>query len=55
MLDVSWDPVLIGISFVVAFIAFFIALDSEHAAITWDFSLILLSVMIAIGASGNDT
>lgn len=28
MLDVSWDPVLIGISFVVAFIASFIALDS---------------------------
>ncbi|MBJ8740885.1 EAL domain-containing protein [Citrobacter sp. FDAARGOS_156] len=28
MLHVSWDPVLIGISFVVAFIASFIALDS---------------------------
>lgn len=28
MLNVSWDPVLIGISFVVAFIASFIALDS---------------------------
>lgn len=28
MLHVSWDPVLIGISFIVAFIASFIALDS---------------------------
>lgn len=28
MLHVSWDPILIGISFVVAFIASFIALDS---------------------------
>ena len=28
MLHVSWDPVLIGISFVVAFIASFISLDS---------------------------
>jgi len=28
MLDVSWDPVLIAISFLVAFIASFVALDS---------------------------
>jgi NO-binding membrane sensor protein with MHYT domain len=28
MLYVSWDPILIGISFVVAFIASFVALDS---------------------------
>lgn len=32
MLHVSWDPVLIGISFVVAFIASFIALDSAGKA-----------------------
>lgn len=28
MLYVSWDPVLVGISFLVAFIASFVALDS---------------------------
>jgi NO-binding membrane sensor protein with MHYT domain len=28
MLNVSWDPVLIAISFLVAFIASFVALDS---------------------------
>lgn len=43
MLDVSWDPVLIAISFLVAFIASFVALDSagkisgasRKAAIWW--------------------
>ncbi len=43
MLHVSWDPVLVGISFLVAFIASFVALDSaakiaasnKRAAMFW--------------------
>lgn len=43
MLYVSWDPVLVGISFLVAFIASFVALDSvakiaasnKKAALFW--------------------
>ncbi|WP_313625590.1 putative bifunctional diguanylate cyclase/phosphodiesterase [Kosakonia sp.] len=46
MLYVSWDPILIGISFLVAFIASFVALDSAgkvatsepRSAIFWRFS-----------------
>ncbi|WP_039056028.1 EAL domain-containing protein [Enterobacter sp. Bisph1] len=34
MLNVSWDPVLIGISFMVAFIASFVALDSAGKVAT---------------------
>ena len=43
MLHASWDPILVGISFLVAFIASFVALDSaakiaasnKKAAIFW--------------------
>ena len=43
MLHASWDPILVGISFLVAFIASFVALDSaakiaasnKKAALFW--------------------